>query len=127
VALEPQYAPYHVNVATAAMMAGDTTKAVTHLERAIALDRSFEQAYRQLSAIYTQEGQMTNARAAIERYLRFMPGKTYAACVNKANQPPSIGRIRRSCTHFRKHSPLGTRGKLPALSCEGHQDQRLLR
>jgi hypothetical protein len=77
-AIEPAYAPYHVNVATAATQAGDESKAITHLERAIDLDPSLEQAYRKLGELYDKRGDRARARQALGRYLKFMPGNLAA-------------------------------------------------
>lgn len=76
--LEPKYAPYYINAATAWRQAGDTAKAIHLLESAIELDPSLEQAYRKLGEIYSQSKQPQKARQVFERYLKFMPGSVTA-------------------------------------------------
>jgi hypothetical protein len=78
VALEPGYAPHHINAATAWKEAGDTAKAISHLERAIEMDPSLELAYRKLGEIYSRTNQPAKARQVFERYLKFMPGNVTA-------------------------------------------------
>ena len=70
---EPNYAPYHVNVATAWNQAGDSEKAISHLEKAIEMDPSLETAYRKLADIYSQSKQPEKVRQTLKRYLNFMP------------------------------------------------------
>jgi tetratricopeptide (TPR) repeat protein len=77
-ALEPDFAPYHVNVATAAAEAGEDAKAISHIEQAIALDPSLEQAYRKLGDLHRKRGETARARQALQQYLRFMPGNLAA-------------------------------------------------
>ena len=78
VALEPNYAPYRINAATAWKEAGDIAKAISHLEMAIQMDPSLELAYRKLGEIYSRTNQPEKARQVFERYLRFMPGNVTA-------------------------------------------------
>lgn len=75
---QPDYAPYHVNAATAVNLAGDPAKAIQLLERAITLDPSLEAAYRRLTEIYARTGQRAKVRSTFERYLRFMPNNVTA-------------------------------------------------
>ena len=70
---EPNYAPYHVNVATAWKQAGNSEKAISHLEKAIEMDPSLETAYRKLADIYSQSKQPEKVRQTLKRYLNFMP------------------------------------------------------
>jgi tetratricopeptide (TPR) repeat protein len=72
-ALQPGYAPYHINVATAWNQAGDSAKAILHLEKAIDMDPSLETAYRKLGEIYSQKKEPDNVRKILQRYLKFMP------------------------------------------------------
>lgn len=76
--LQPDYAPYHINVATAWNEAGDTEKAIRHIERAIRLDPSLEPAYRKLGEIYRHRNEPAKLRQTLERYLKFMPGSVTA-------------------------------------------------
>ncbi len=76
--LEPNYAPYHVNVATAWNQAGDSAKAISHLEKAIAMDPSLETAYRKLAEIYSQAKRPEKVREILKRYLDFMPNNVSA-------------------------------------------------
>ncbi len=78
VALDPLYAPYRINAATAWTQAGDLEKAIDHLETAIRMDPSLERAYRKLGEIYTRTKQPAKARQVFERYLKFMPGNVTA-------------------------------------------------
>lgn len=78
VALDPVYAPYRINAATAWTQAGEWQKAVDHLETAIRMDPSLERAYRKLGEIYTRTKQPAKARRVFERYLEFMPGNVTA-------------------------------------------------
>jgi hypothetical protein len=71
--LQPGYAPYHINVATAWNEAGDTAKAIAHLNKAIEMDPSLEKAYRKLGDIYSKANQRDKVRETLERYLKFMP------------------------------------------------------
>ncbi len=71
--LQPAYAPYHINVATAWNQAGDSAKAIFHLERAIETDPSLESAYRKLGEIYAQNKQPDKMRETLLRYLKFNP------------------------------------------------------
>jgi hypothetical protein len=72
-ALQPDYAPYHVNSGTAWNEAGDTATAVRRLEKAIQLDPSLEQAYKKLGEIYARTKQLAKVRETLEHYLKFMP------------------------------------------------------
>ena len=76
--LEPDYAPYHINAATAWIATGDFAKAISHLETAIQMDPSLERAYRKLGEVYTRLKQPGKARQVFERYLKFMPGNVTA-------------------------------------------------
>ena len=76
--LDPDYAPYHINAATAWKEAGDFAKAIRHLEKAIEMDPSLERAYRKLGEIYVQMKQPAKARQVFERYLKFMPDNVTA-------------------------------------------------
>ena len=78
IALEPAYAPYRINAATAWMATGDLAKATSHLEKAIQMDPSLERAYRKLGEIYTRTKQPDKARQLFERYLQFMPNNVTA-------------------------------------------------
>lgn len=78
VALEPEYAPYRINAATAWMAAGDLGKSIDHLEKAIQMDPSLERAYRKLGEVYTRTKQPEKARQVFERYLKFMPDSVTA-------------------------------------------------
>lgn len=78
VVLEPHYAPYHINAATAWTEAGELSKAISHLETAIQMDPSLEMAYRKLGEIYTRTKQREKARETLRRYLQFMPGNVTA-------------------------------------------------
>ena len=71
--LQPAYAPYHINVATAWNQAGDSTKAISHLEKAIEMDPSLETAYRKLGEIYLQKKQPEKLKETLQRYLKFNP------------------------------------------------------
>ncbi len=71
--LQPAYAPYHINIATAWNQAGDTAKAISHLEKAIGMDPSLESAYRKLGEIYSQKKQPAKLRETLQRYLKFDP------------------------------------------------------
>jgi Flp pilus assembly protein TadD len=75
---QPDYAPYHVNLATAVNLAGDSTKAIQLLERALTIDPSLETAYRRLVEIYRRTGQREKVRLTFQRYLRFMPNNVTA-------------------------------------------------
>ena len=72
--LQPAFAPYHINVATAWNEAGETAKAISHLEKAIEMDPSLEKAYRKLGDIYLKRKQRDKLRETLQRYLNFMPG-----------------------------------------------------
>jgi hypothetical protein len=76
--LEPDYAPYRINAATAWKEAGDIPKAIAHLEKAIEMDPSLESAYRKLGEIYQKAKQPEKARELFERYLKFMPDNVTA-------------------------------------------------
>lgn len=78
VSLEPNYAPYHINAATAWKETGDFQKAIGHLETAIQMDPSLERAYRKLGEIYARTNQPEKARQVFERYLKFMPDNVTA-------------------------------------------------
>lgn len=71
--LEPRYAPYHINVATALNLAGKSDDAISHLEKAIGMDPSLETAYRKLAEIYSRAKQPEKVRQTLQRYLEFMP------------------------------------------------------
>jgi hypothetical protein len=71
--LEPAYAAYRVNLATALRAAGDTLKAIEHLEKAIEMDPSLEPAYRGLADLYAKNKQERKARETLQRYLKFNP------------------------------------------------------
>ncbi len=71
---QPDYAPYHVNLATALEQSGQLDEAAAQLERALKADPSLEQAYLKLAAIQTRRGAKAGARATLDRLLRFMPG-----------------------------------------------------
>ena len=71
--LQPAYAPYYINVATARQQAGDLVMAISYLERAIEIDPSLEQAYRKLGEIYASRKQPEKLRETLQRYLNFMP------------------------------------------------------
>jgi len=79
--LQPAYAPYHINVATAWNQAGDTAKAILHLEKAIEMDPSLEAAYRQLGDIYSKNKQPDKMRETLQRYLRFNPNNVTVRAV----------------------------------------------
>jgi tetratricopeptide (TPR) repeat protein len=72
-ALAPNYAAYHINVATALSEAGNMDTAIQHLEQAIGMDPSLEAAYRKLADIYTKRKQRNKVRETLSRYLKFMP------------------------------------------------------
>jgi len=72
-ALEPQAAAYHVNLATAFAQAGEQDAAIRHLNSAIEIDPSLEVAYRRLVEIYARDHRDREVRAVFERYLKFRP------------------------------------------------------
>ena len=76
--LRPDFAPYHLNLALAWKQGGNMERAIAHLERAIQLDRSLEEAYFRLAAIYSEAKQPAKARQTLERYLKFMPNSIAA-------------------------------------------------
>ncbi|MEP6538554.1 MAG: tetratricopeptide repeat protein, partial [Bryobacteraceae bacterium] len=71
--LQHAYAPYHINVAVAWNQAGDSAKAIAHLEKAIEMDPSLEAAYRRLADIYSNDKQPDKVRDTLRRYLKFNP------------------------------------------------------
>ena len=71
--LAPSYAEYHINAATALRAAGETRKAIDHLEKAIEMDPSLEPAYRILADLYAKDRQGPKARETLQRYLKFNP------------------------------------------------------
>ena len=70
---QPGQARHHFNLAAAWKEAGEGSRAIPYLDRAIELDPSLEQAYYLLAEIYTQANQPAQQRQTLERYLQFMP------------------------------------------------------
>ncbi len=72
-ATEPDRARHHVNLGIAYQRTGEQRKAIAHLERAIELDHSLEDAYLLLAEIYAKVPDPVLRRRTLERYLRFRP------------------------------------------------------
>jgi hypothetical protein len=72
--LEPEVATHYLHAAVAWHAAHDNTKAVEYLEKALQLDSLSGEAYRQLGAIYSEQGDTEMAHRTHERYLRAFPG-----------------------------------------------------
>ena len=66
--LRPKFAPYEVNLAAALLAAGDSAGALSHLQRAVALDPLLPQAVQLLSQVYTAEGQRDKAETVMAQY-----------------------------------------------------------
>ncbi|MGO8789200.1 MAG: multiheme c-type cytochrome [Terriglobia bacterium] len=72
--LEPNVAAHYLHAAVAWHAAGDNTKAVTYLDKALQLDPLYEEAYRQLGGIYSEVAEPDKVRDIHERYLKAFPG-----------------------------------------------------
>lgn len=71
--LEPLNAGHRLNLAVALTEAGEKTRALAELEKAIEQDPSLKDAYLLLAEIYQESGQAGRRKLILERYLKFMP------------------------------------------------------
>jgi Tetratricopeptide repeat len=72
IALEPNYAPYYVNAATALMAANQPSAAATQLEKALSLDSLLKPAIQLLAQIYRDRGEAEKANALQSKYEQAM-------------------------------------------------------
>ncbi len=68
----PDYAPYHVNAASALLQQGNLAEATQHLERAVQLDPLLDNAVELLSYVYRTQGEQTRSEELMARYRRAM-------------------------------------------------------
>ena len=74
VQVEPNAVKHYLHAAVAWHGAHEDTKAVADLEKALQLDPLYEEAYRELGALYNELGDAQKARETRERYLQAFPG-----------------------------------------------------
>jgi Flp pilus assembly protein TadD len=77
-ALRPDYARAHNNLASILLQRGDTDAALRHVQDAIRLEPSNIEAHTNLAAAYAAKGQFDRAVTAIESALRLTPPDSVA-------------------------------------------------
>lgn len=66
--LQPRYAPYEVNLATALFDSNQRPEAIQHLERSLELDPLLQKAVTALASAYGSEGENAKANEVVGRY-----------------------------------------------------------
>jgi tetratricopeptide (TPR) repeat protein len=111
VALAPDIAGFHVNLATALDRVGKPAQAIESLQRAIALEEGLAEAHYNLGNVFLATGRRGEAVAAFEKAVALRPG--YAEALNNlghistmcGDPPVAIGFFRRAVDAEPRYGP----------------------
>jgi adenylate cyclase len=131
-ALDPNFAPSHLNKANILYLEGRTDEAAAEAERALALDPAMVDAYTTLGGVYSVQGQYEKSLESYDKMIRLSPhdprlGHEYGykadAYFGLKQYEQAIEWARRAIATTPENNPLAYRSLIAGLALTGRADE----